>query len=107
MPDATRLQADGKDICHLEFRVVDANGVRVPNAEPEVTFEATGPAALLGMENGDVNSPEPYAGPTRKAFHGRGLAIFQSTTAPGKIKITATAPDLEPASVELETVNGN
>jgi len=57
------------------------------------------------MENGDLNSPEPYQGPTRKALHGRGLAIFQSTTAAGKVSIKATAPGLEPATVELETTN--
>jgi len=106
-PDTTRLQADGKDICHLKFQVVDAQGVRVPDAGPEVTFEISGPAKLLGIENGDVNSPEPYQDPTRKAFHGRGLAIFQSTTASGKVRITATGPDLDPATIELETVNGN
>ena len=103
IPDVTRLRADGKDICHVEFQVVDAKGVRVPNAEPEVTFQLTGPATLLGIENGDLNSPEPYQGPTRKAFHGRGLAIFESSTAAGKIVIKATAPELEPAAVELET----
>jgi hypothetical protein len=104
IPDATGLQADGKDICHLEFRIVDAQGVRVPDAAPEVTFEVTGPAALLGIENGDLNSSEPYQGPTRKAFHGRGLAILESTAAAGKIAIKATAPELEPATVELESV---
>ena len=104
IPDATRLQADGKDICHLEFQVVDTQGVRVPDADPEVTFAVTGPASLLGIENGDLNSPEPYQGPTRKAYHGRGLAIIESTTAAGKVVIKATAPGLEPAAVEMETV---
>ncbi|HXR04514.1 MAG TPA: glycoside hydrolase family 2 TIM barrel-domain containing protein [Verrucomicrobiae bacterium] len=104
-PDSTRLQANGKDICHLEFQVVDAQGVRVPNAEPEVTFEVTGPVTLLGIENGDLNSSEPYQGPTRKALHGGGLAIFESKTTAGKVAIKASVPDLEPATVELETVN--
>ena len=27
-----RLRADGKDVCHVEFQVVDAQGVRVPDA---------------------------------------------------------------------------
>ncbi len=107
MPDTKRLRADGKDICLLEFRVVDAYGVRVPDAAPEVTFAVNGPAKLLGMENGDLNSPEPYQGPTRKALHGRGLAIFQSTTAAGKVVLTANAPGLESAAVELETMNDN
>lgn len=107
LPDATQLRADGKDLCHLEFRVVDAQGVRVPDAAPEITLTVNGPARLLGMENGDLNSPEPYQGPTRKAFHGRGLAIFQSTTAAGKISVTATAPGLESATIELVASKGN
>ena len=36
LPDTTQLRADGKDVCHVEFRIVDENGVRVPDAEPEV-----------------------------------------------------------------------
>jgi hypothetical protein len=51
-----------------------------------------------------VNSPEPYQGPTRKAYHGHGLAVFQSTIATGKVSITATAPGLEPATIDLETM---
>jgi beta-galactosidase len=105
-PDATKLRADGQDICHLEFQIVDAHGVRVPDADPEVTFTANGPITRLGIGNGDLNSPEPYQGPTRKAFHGRGLAIFESTTNAGKVTITVTAPNLEPATVEMETANG-
>ncbi len=106
-PDTTRLRADGKDIGHLEFRIVDAQGVRVPDAAPEVTLAVDGPAKLLGMENGDWDSPEPYQGPTRKALHGRGLAIFQATTAGGKVRITASAPGLEPATVELDSADGH
>jgi beta-galactosidase len=107
LPDTTRLHADGKDVCHLEFRVVDAQGIRVPDAAPEVTLAVDGPAKLLGMENGDCDSPEPYQGPTRKALHGHGLAIFQATTAGGKVRITASAPGLEPATVELDSAAGH
>jgi beta-galactosidase len=107
LPDAMRLQADGKDICHLEFRVVDDQGVRVPDAEPEVTISVNGSVALLGIENGDASSPEPYQESSRKAFHGRGLAILQSTTTAGKVRITATAPGLKSTTAELEIINGN
>lgn len=102
IPDNTNLLANGKDICHVEFRVVDDQGVRVPNAEPEVTFTVNGPATLLGMENGDVNSPEPYQGPTRKTFHGRGLAILESTRIAGEVRVRATAPGLLPAEIILQ-----
>jgi len=35
---------DGRDICHLEFRIVDAQGVRVLDAAPELRFALVGPA---------------------------------------------------------------
>jgi len=103
LPDTTQLRADGKDVCHLEFRIADARGVRVPDANAEVTFEISGPATLLGIENGDVNSPDSYQSPTHRAFRGRGLAILQSTVDAGKVVVKATAPNLEPGTVSLET----
>jgi len=105
--DSTNLHADGRDICHLEFRIVDANGVRVPNAEPEVTFAINGPATLLGLENGDLNSPEPYQGPTRKAFHGRGLAILGSTETAGEVTVNVSAPGIQPATIVLHAAAVN
>ena len=101
LPDTPRLRADGKDICHVEFRVVDEHGVRVPDAAPEVKFEISGPGKILGLGNGDVNSVEDCKTNTHHAFQGRGLAIVQTTAVPGDITLQATAPDLEPAGVRL------
>jgi len=103
LPDLTQLHADGKDICHLEFQIVDAHGVRVPDAAPEVTFECNGPAKLLGLGNGDVNSVEDCKTNRHAAFEGRGLAILQATTTSGDITVKATAPGLEPASITLQS----
>ena len=94
MPDSTELRADGRDICHLEFQIVDEQGVRVPDASPEVTLSVEGPAELLGIENGDLDSPATGKGPSRHALRGRGLAILQSRTTPGTIRVTASAAGL-------------
>ena len=103
LPDVTELRADGKDVCHVEFRIVDENGVRVPDAEPEVKFDLTGPAKILGIGNGDLDNSENCQGDTHRAFEGRGLAILQTTPAPGGITLKATAPGLESASVTLQS----
>jgi len=103
LPDVTELRADGKDVCHVEFRIVDENGVRIPDAEPEVSFEMTGPASLLGIGNGDLNNIEDCKANTHRAFQGRGLAILQTTTTPGGITLEATASGLESASVTLQS----
>ncbi|UCD49537.1 MAG: hypothetical protein JSW27_18640 [Phycisphaerales bacterium] len=55
-PDAMQLRADGRDICHIEFRLVDERGIRVPNAHWEVSFQVQGPGRIIGIENGDLNS---------------------------------------------------
>ena len=103
LPDAKEFRANGKDVCHVEFRIVDENGVRVPDAEPEVKFDLTGQAKIIGIGNGDLNNSENCQGDTHRAFEGRGLAILQAATTPGSLVLTATAPGLESASVTLQS----
>jgi beta-galactosidase len=101
--DTKSLASDGYDISHLEFQVVDENGVRVPNATNLVTFAVDGPATLLGIENGDLNSPDTGKNGSRNVFRGRGLAILQSKNQAGAIKVRATAEGLQPAEVSMES----
>jgi len=103
LPEATQLRADGKDVSHVEFRIVDENGVRVPDAGMEVKFELTGPAKIIGLGNGDLSNSENCQGDTHRAFQGRGLAILQSSGTFGSIRLQASAPGLEPASVTLQS----
>ena len=102
-PDVRSLRADGKDVSHVEFRIVDANGVRVPRADAEVKFELTGPAKLIGLGNGDLSNSENCQGDTHRVFQGRGLAILQTTGIAGSIILQASAPGLQPASVTLQS----
>jgi beta-galactosidase len=99
----TQLRADGKDVCHVEFRIVDENGVRVPNADAEVKFDLTGPASIIGIGNGDVNSVEDCKTNMHRAFLGHGLAILQTTASSGGITLKVTAPGLKSASVTLQS----
>jgi len=100
-PDVTGVRANGRDICHVEFRVVDDKGARVPDADQEVSFEIAGPAVILGIGNADLNSPDNYKDQVHKAYQGRGLAILQSTATPGSITLKAAAAGLEPAPLTL------
>jgi len=104
LPDMTKIHADGKDISHIEFRIVDYKGVLVPDAEHEVVFEVDGPGNIIGIGNGNLNSLEDYKDQKHKAYHGRGLAILQSKQNPGKIKITARAEGIKQAFIEIEAV---
>ncbi len=102
LPDVTQIRADGKDICHIEFRVVDDNGVRVPDAQNEITFEVEGPGRIIGIENGNLSSHEDYKDSVHKAYHGRGLVILQSLRERGRIRLAASSNGIKKASVEID-----
>lgn len=101
LPDMTALRANSKDICHVEFFIVDANGVRIAGAAPEVTFTIVGPAVVLGIGNGNLSDLQPGNSLNHHAYQGRGLAILQSTADAGSITLTATAVGLSPAAITL------
>lgn len=103
LPDTTQLRADGKDVCHVEYRMVDENGVRVPNADLEVTFEITGPATIIGIGNGDLTNVEDCKKNYHRSFQGRGLAMLQTTKMPGVVTLKAMAPGIESASITLQS----
>ena len=102
-PQAAHLAVDAADVWQIEYRVVDAKGTRVPDANTEITFELTGPARVLGIGNGDLNDPTPGPAPAHRAYQGRGLAVVQSTGAPGAVTLRATAPGLQSATITLKT----
>lgn len=101
VPDSAAIGTYPAGVAHIEYRIVDRNGVRVPNADSEVTFEVQGPARLLGIGNGDLNDVSNPKDLVHRAFQGRGLAILQSTGAPGEVRIRASATGLAPATVTL------
>ncbi len=102
VPDSREISADGKDVAHLEFRIVDENGIRVPGAADEMTFAVEGPGRIIGIDNGDLRDVSDPKDLRHKAFRGRGLAYLQSLEGkPGAVVVTITSPGLEPGIVEI------
>jgi beta-galactosidase len=99
--DASQLDSDGRDIAHVTFTIVDERGVRVPDANHDVTFTIDGPVRLLGIENGRTDGDPKYQDEHCEANRGRGLAIFQATHDPGEAVIRATAMGLDSAELRL------
>lgn len=99
--DSTVLQADGRDLAHIEVTIVDAEGTPVYNADHEITWTVTGPARLLGLENGDPNSHEDYKANHHKAYRGKVLGYIQSTRESGPVVVRLSAPGLDEATILL------
>lgn len=87
--DAKRVKADGKDLVYITADIVDEDGDLVADADTQVDFHVTG-GTVIGVDNGDGASFEPYKGTTRKAFHGKCLAIVQPDQTSKEMTVTAS-----------------
>lgn len=99
--DRNVLNATGDDLSFITVKVVDAQGVVVPNATHLITFAVSGEGFLAAVDNGDPTSHESFRGNKRHAFHGLVLAVVQTKNKRGKIEIEATAEGLEAAKVSI------
>ena len=101
VPDKAALGATGSDLSHIEVRVVDAHGQRVPGAQQLIEFEASGAGVLAAVDNGNPRELSSYQAQSRKAWQGRALAIVRSGTQPGRIVVRASSKGLKPAELAL------
>jgi len=93
--DKLNINANRRDVVHLEIDVVDAKGAMVPNANHELSISIKGPGKLIGVENGDILDLSPHKIPKRKAFMGKVLALVQATDESGEIKVTISGDGLD------------
>ncbi len=78
-----KLPADGQSVGQIEVTLVDASGNFCPQADCTVTFTVEGPAALLGVDNGNPRCHESMKGNRISAFHGKPFALVRSDGNPG------------------------
>jgi len=102
-PDRMSVRANRRDVIHLEVDIVDESGVIVPYADNLITFHVSGPAGIIGVENGDIRDFSSMKSNSRKAFMGKCLVILQSTEIRGKIVIKAETNGLKPANLTLHS----
>jgi hypothetical protein len=89
--DEPELKPQRGDVGVVTFSVVDARGELVPWAEDRIEFRLTGPAELLGYENGNNVDVTPHRVSYRQAFHGLGRGFFRATGEDGPVELTAAA----------------
>ncbi len=101
--DKTELVADGRDLAYVTVRILDKNGNFCPLADNQVLFNVVGDGKLIGVDNGNQASLEPFQAKQRKAFNGMCLAILNSSETAGEFKLNATSKGLRSAVVVLKT----
>jgi beta-galactosidase len=96
------------DAVIAEIEVRDKNGLRVPDAENDISLDLVGPGELLGSDNGNQYDPQGIKYVDKyhcRAFEGRMTAVIRATAAQGEIKLKAVAPGLAPCELTLTIVN--
>ncbi|GAA6186225.1 sugar-binding domain-containing protein [Aliiglaciecola sp. NS0011-25] len=104
LADKKTVNANKRDVVHLEIDITDAQGNPVPEADNQLHFAIEGPGKLIGVENGDILDLSPHKVATRKAFMGKVLALVQVTDEAGDIKVTVTSKGLEPKSIVINAL---
>lgn len=101
--DRSVISADGRDLSFVTVRVLDRNGVAVPDADNAVSFEVRGAGTLAATDNGYQADLSPFSSSQRKMWKGLALAIIRSSEKAGTISVQATADGLKPATLTLTT----
>jgi len=99
--DKTSIINSWDDVAFLNVSVIDEQGTVVPNAENLINFKVEGAGLVAAVDSANNNSHEPYQASQRQAFQGMCLALVKANADRGKIRVTATSPNLRSASVEL------
>ncbi|ORY07373.1 glycoside hydrolase family 2 protein [Clohesyomyces aquaticus] len=92
--DRTAITADGSDLSFITVKVVDSEGITVPEANNAVTFSVSAPGEIVATDNGDPADFTAFLSKKRKAFNGLVLAIVKAR-GPGEIILTATSESLQ------------
>jgi beta-galactosidase len=101
LPDVEGMVADSRDVAQIEVNVTDTAGTLAADAGNIVACAVTGPARIIGIENGDTRSTEDYKSRSRSVLHGRMMIYVQSLKTAGTAKLTVSSPNLKEASITL------
>jgi beta-galactosidase len=94
-------KADGLDLQHVRIEAVDSKGRCVQTSDNEISFSVEGPAEIVGVINGDINSDELTVGNRRSLYNGTCTVILRSQRQAGKVTLKATGQGLKPVSLMM------
>jgi beta-galactosidase len=94
-------KADGMDLQYVKVYAIDSKGRKVRTATGEVTFNVSGAAHLIAVDNGNHSSNDLFAGNKKALHYGFAMAILRSEQTGGIVKLEVSAAGLKPAEKTL------
>ncbi|MBE0649489.1 MAG: DUF4982 domain-containing protein [Bacteroidales bacterium] len=98
-----KISANNKDISFVTVKIVDKDGIMVPDADNLVNFTITGPGRIAGVANGNETSHNPFKAHHCNAFFGKCMVVIESTHQSGTIQLTATSKGLPNGQIDITT----
>lgn len=102
MADRQRVQAGGSDMAFVVAKVVDANGVLVPDADEAIQFSIKGSASIAGIDNGYQADTSSFQSHYKKVWKGKVLVMLRSSSKKGNNTLIATAPGLASGQIAIK-----
>lgn len=104
LPDKIQITANRTDVVHVAVDITDENGIFCPHAQNVIEFEVSGPAKIIGVDNGDPIDLSAYKADVRRAFRGKVMLLIQATNETGEINIKANSKNLESGFTKISCV---
>lgn len=92
-PDVTVLAANGTDVAQVEVSLLDAEGRLAAAHDTEITYQLTGDAEILGIENGAPDDLTPYASRRRWTKGGRAIVYLRAGVRADEITLHVSTRD--------------
>jgi beta-galactosidase len=100
--DRKEINADGKDLSFITAKVVDENGVMVPDADNKLVFSVKGAAELVATDGGNPTSLESFQSKEKKAFNGLCLAIIKAQENKGEAILKVSSAGMPDAFITIK-----
>jgi beta-galactosidase len=101
--DRDTIAADKRAVAHVRIEILDEKGAVVSDANVPIRMEVTGEGKLIGFDNGNPFDHTSMKTNEHRAFNGLALAVIQSGSKPGYIRVKATSPNLSETSIQILT----
>jgi beta-galactosidase len=90
------------DIILFEITATDKAGLKVIDGKAAITVKVEGGGKLIGLDNGELDYTGLFKTDTRNSYQGRLIVTVKRAAAVGEIRITATAPGLSTAILQVK-----
>ena len=96
------ITKDWNSVVFVRAKIVDEDGVPVPNANNLLTFNVSNSGVIAAVDNGENSSHDPFQSSRRSAFGGTCVAYVKPNTSSGLIEISASSPGLKSDSIAVQ-----